>query len=235
MADEAAAPPANETPKPGFWVVQTTSGGIPQDPVLFDSHAEAEQYFAECVVAGDLPFDGSSGCYAGNDDDEIRIFGPANVFHPSATPSRSHWNHEKRAFDDTPFSLGDQAEADRILRLMRGQDEATHYLVDEGGVLVRGPKAVVRLTCHDDGNGIIGIDIYGWTANERAPRTMEEADEDLDSHDIEGGFFWDLSPTGWKNHSEMVSEMLGRTVTLEEGGEKTDWKENEKTAKAQGA
>lgn len=103
-----------------MWAVQFSDGGIPQDPVLFVSEADARRYFAEVAVANDLEWtDDCSGEWIGNDDEEVRLFGPVVSWETLAPPMRSVWNHEKGAFDEVPFTETDAAEVERILAKIR--------------------------------------------------------------------------------------------------------------------
>lgn len=77
------------------------------------------------------------------------------------------------------------------------------------------------------------MDCYFWSPENNPPKDLEEALDRMGKADIEGGFFWGLSPTAWKDHSRFVSRIIGKKVTLEEGGVKTDWRENLRAARGQ--
>lgn len=118
MTDEAVAPPANEKPAPvgELWAVQYAQGGIPEEPRLFDSEANARRYMVEVAVASDIePMDEPTSTYIGNDDDEVRLFGPIHVWHELVGPMRSHYVPEKGEFEYVPFTVEDNAAVEKLL------------------------------------------------------------------------------------------------------------------------
>jgi hypothetical protein len=117
---------------------------------------------------------------------------------------------------------------------VRVDSTSTHYEVGMGGVLIGGPEATAYLSVHEDSDGVIGLDIQFWEASENPPKTVDEAEERLDEIEGSGGFYWGMSASSWKVHSKEVSGIIGRKVTLEEGGGKTDWRRNNRVAKAGG-
>lgn len=124
MVDEADTPPTNATPDPtAIWVVQGASGGIPFEPILFDNRQDAERYFAESVVASDLEWTADcSGSWAGNDDDDVRMWGPIHLYGPLA-PARKTGGYDraKREFETRPFTPYEKGLVTRILKQVRGE------------------------------------------------------------------------------------------------------------------
>ncbi len=116
--------PVPTTPEaPRLWAVQFASGGIPQDPSLFDSHEVALRFFVEVAVANDLEWsDDCSGEWIGNDDDEVRLFGPLGVVSELVPPLMSEWVGGQ--YEDRPFTTEETAEVERILAMIREDKKA---------------------------------------------------------------------------------------------------------------
>lgn len=108
----------------------------------------------------------------------------------------------------------------------RTSKRETHYKIDEPWTVIEGPKATAALSVHDDGEGVIVLDAAFWSKDNNPPKDEDGVLDRGFEGDIEGFQYWDLSPQGWIDNSKEVSRIIGRKVTLEEGGYKTDWKAN---------
>jgi hypothetical protein len=116
MADNAAEPR-------GVWVVQSASGGIPEEPILFDNVVAAERCFVEIAVEAGLPFtDDCSASWIGNDDDEVRIWGPVWVASVSPPAQKKEWVREGKKnrlnLEVRPFNDRECVEVERILGIL---------------------------------------------------------------------------------------------------------------------
>lgn len=101
-----------------MWAVQFASEGIPYEPRLLDSYEVALQYFVEVAVANDLEWtDDCSGEWIGNDNDEVRLFGPLGIVSVLVPPLTAKWvDHQ---FVDRPFTAEESAEVESILAKIR--------------------------------------------------------------------------------------------------------------------
>lgn len=121
MAEYIDAEGRIEDPTEGLYAVQYAHGGIPDEPVLYDNEADALRAFVESAVAADLEWtEDCSSSWIGNDDDEVRLFGPlTRVVGPLPPPVKNDWNREKSEFEDVPFTDAQKAEVERILGVIR--------------------------------------------------------------------------------------------------------------------
>jgi hypothetical protein len=117
MTEEAAQPRL----KP-LWAVQWVGGGIPEDPQLFDNHDNARRYFVETAVANDLKFtEDCSEWWIGNDDDEVRLFGPLYVWTTLAPPTNREWKDGE--YVTRPFTAEENEKVEAILAELKRQRE----------------------------------------------------------------------------------------------------------------
>jgi hypothetical protein len=120
MTDEAAGTPP---PTPNVWAVYTMHGGIPGEPELYDKHESALRRFVELAVEAGLAYteDCSEG-WIGDDDDEVRLYGPIAVAATGPAPVTHEWVKDR--YEERPFTDAQRAEVDRILEVMREQRRA---------------------------------------------------------------------------------------------------------------
>ena len=122
-------------PTPSVYAVQFACGGIPEEPQLIEGRENALRFFVETAIANHLEWtDDSSENWIGNDDDEVRLFGPLGVpFAVLAPPLRSKWNG--KGFDDVPFTADELAEVEAILATIRedkkAQQQAREVLAED--------------------------------------------------------------------------------------------------------
>lgn len=118
------APPHNESCASGgpcavlkvrktVFYVQTTDGGIPSDPELFEAEATARARFGECVAKRgiEFPAEDVSTQYAGNDDDEVR-WGEVPVYADMADFDKE--------FGPSDLTGEQRAEAGRVAGFIEG-------------------------------------------------------------------------------------------------------------------
>jgi hypothetical protein len=108
-----------------LWATQWATGGIPEEPRLVDSREKALRLLVETAVANGLEWDDDcSGTWIGNDDDEVRLFGPLYVWDKLAPPTKSELVDVagKHEWAERPFTVEENAEVERILELIR-EDE----------------------------------------------------------------------------------------------------------------
>src|SRR5208282_2850513 len=110
-------------PTPSVYAVQFASGGIPQEPRLIEGRENALRFFVETAIANDLEWtDDSSENWIGNDDDEVRLFGPLGIWSELASPTRSYWCDGE--MKERPFSADELAEVEAILATIREDKKA---------------------------------------------------------------------------------------------------------------
>ncbi|HTT74227.1 MAG TPA: hypothetical protein VMG99_08845 [Thermoplasmata archaeon] len=106
-----------------LYAVQFSAGGIPQDPHLVVGYENALRFFAEVAVANNLEWTGDcSGEWVGNDDDEVRLFGPLGTFSTLAPPTVSEWT--EAAYVERPFNAEENAAVAAILAAIRERNKA---------------------------------------------------------------------------------------------------------------
>ena len=118
MAEEAPG-----TPQP-LWAVQWTGGGIPEEPHLFDNRDNARRYFVEVAVANGLEFtDDCDEGWIGNDKNEVRLFGPIEVWKNLAPPANSEWDAKadecRGGFVMRPFTAEENEKVESILATLK--------------------------------------------------------------------------------------------------------------------
>jgi hypothetical protein len=114
--------PAAGKPQP-LWAVQWASGGIPESPYLLDSYENALRLFAETAVANGLEWTGdSSGDWIGNDDDEVRLYGPIYVWGKLEPPTTREWKNGGAV--ERPFTDEENEMVRRILEAIDDEKKA---------------------------------------------------------------------------------------------------------------
>lgn len=113
-----------------YYAVQFSSGGIPQDPELFTDRDEAQRRFVAMAVANELEFtDDCNAEWIGNDDDEVRMWGPIapapETRGPPADPVKYDFVDTERGHEylPVPFTAEEREKFDSILLALRGQKE----------------------------------------------------------------------------------------------------------------
>ncbi|MFI5418109.1 MAG: hypothetical protein ACHQ2Y_04335 [Candidatus Lutacidiplasmatales archaeon] len=71
--DEDGKTKETTVPPIHLWFVQRVEGGIPQEPVLFESLAEAERSFANVIAADELTYDADESPYYASHDDRTDL------------------------------------------------------------------------------------------------------------------------------------------------------------------
>ena len=131
MAETAVEPQQ----RPGVYAVQFASGGIPQDPHLIEGpYAMALRLFVEVAVANRLEWtDDCSENWIGNDDDEVRLYGPLGIWSELSPPLMSEWKNdqmEERPFDDAELAAV-EAILDTIREKNREDQDAREVLAED--------------------------------------------------------------------------------------------------------
>lgn len=100
------------------WAVQFAEGGIPQDPMLFDNEEAARRAFVEIAVANDLEFtDDHTADWIGNDDNEVRMWGPLGTASVPDPNPVGEWVGSRWVY--RPLNETERAEVERILTAIR--------------------------------------------------------------------------------------------------------------------
>jgi hypothetical protein len=107
-----------------LWAVEFSHGGIPDDPTLFADLDMARRFLVETAAAEGLEWtDDCSDGWIGNDDDEVRLFGPLEVVSQLPETIKGEWTDyddgRTNEYVHRPLNEAERAEVERVLALMR--------------------------------------------------------------------------------------------------------------------
>ena len=120
-------------PVSDVWAVQDAQGGIPNVPSLFDNEDAALRCLVEAAVANDLEFtDDCSRGWIGNDDDEVRMWGPISIYSAPPDKPQTDYRGAEGGFVDRPLNEEERRKADAMLDAIRAQDAEAAKAGEDG-------------------------------------------------------------------------------------------------------